>query len=118
MKLEGLDLGIAKQTKLAAVGYGLLVFSLICLALLAMKTTNTSLMVTTILLTAVSALIGTYSINCMVTGSCHTLAWIISAALIVIGAFYMLLVVIFAIALVIARRKGIVAAVKSVRGRK
>jgi len=87
---------IANQAKLATVGYGLLVVSLVTLSILAAQRTNMPLLITTILLTAVSALIGIYSVNCMVYGSCHVLAWAVSVAVTIVGAFYLLLVIFLA----------------------
>jgi hypothetical protein len=100
MTFEGLNLGpIAQQTKLVAFGYGMLVLALVGLTLLALRKTSASLMIMTILLTIISAFIGTYAVNCMVYGSCHALAWAISVAMTIVGAFYLLLVLFYAIAM-------------------
>lgn len=84
---------IAKQAKLASVGYGLLVLSLVVMSIIAAQRANVPLLITTIVLTAVSALIGIYSVNCMVYGSCHVLAWAVSVAITIVGALYLLLVI-------------------------
>lgn len=96
---------IATQAKLAMIGYGLLVSSLVILFIMTLRRSNVPLMVITIIATCASALIGIYSVNCMVFGSCHTLAWFVSSAITVVGSIYLLMVLGFGYVMLSSSKK-------------
>jgi hypothetical protein len=77
---------IVAQTKVALVGYVLLLVSQ--LILLFKKNTKAVSFVPSIVLFVLMGVLGLYVINCVVLGSCLTYAWIMSGILVGAGVLF------------------------------
>lgn len=73
---------IAHQTILAAVGYGLIILSMVITAL---RTRSPYLALYFFFLYSIASAIALYGMNCMVTGNCNIFAWIVASLVILSG---------------------------------
>jgi hypothetical protein len=87
-KMNKGELIIAPQTKIAFIGYILILLSKIIFTL--QNPSNTKNLIPFILMFVLSATLGLYVLNCTIVGQCHVYAWIVSYIVAIFGMLMIL----------------------------